>query len=134
MPFATAEQRLGFHFLLPPGEHPTHVRVRGALGSVFLEQNGKPLVLSEFRGDVFQLMKKVAGPATSVAVFAIDGNPAIWVEGATHFLYLTRYGAARELPIAVHGNVLLWQRGGLTLRLQGRLDRAAAVRVALAMK
>jgi hypothetical protein len=35
-----------------------------------------------------------------------------------------------EVPIAVHGNVLLWQRDGLTLRLQGQVDRRDAIRIA----
>jgi hypothetical protein len=134
VPLAVAERRLGFRFLLPPGAAPTHVRVLRGLGTVLLERDDKPLVLSEFRGDVFDVMKKVVGPATQVAEAQVGGNPGIWIEGATHFLYLGPSGAVSEVPIAVHGNVLLWQRGGLTLRLQGRLDRAEAIRIAAAVK
>ena len=135
VPLAVAERRLGFRFLLPPGAAPAHVRVLGGgLGTALLEHAGKPLLLSEFRGDVFDLMKKVAGPGTFVTPVQVGDNPGIWVEGATHFLYLAPNGAISEAPIAVHGNVLLWQRGGLTLRLQGRLDRAEAIRIARTVK
>ena len=89
---------------------------------------------SEFRGDVYDLMKKVVGPGTVVAPVQVEGKPGIWVEGPTHFLYLAPSGGIGELPIAVRGNVLLWQHGGLTLRLQGRLDRADAIRIAEEVK
>jgi hypothetical protein len=134
VPLAVAERRLGFRFLLPPGAKPARVRVHGGvLGTALLEHDGQPLLLSEFRGDVFALMKKVAGPSALVASVEVGGNPGIWVAGATHFLYLGRSGALSELPIAVHGNVLLWQRDGLTLRLQGQLGRADAIRIAEAV-
>jgi hypothetical protein len=130
MPLEAAERRLGFRFGLPPGAKPTHARVVGALGTVLLERDGTPLLLSEFRGDVFALMKKVAGPSTNVAEVDVGGAPGIWVEGATHFLYLGAGGVVSELPIAVRGNVLLWQRGRLTYRLQGRISERDALRIA----
>jgi GNAT superfamily N-acetyltransferase len=130
MPLADAERRLGFRFRLPPGARPAAARVVDSLGTVVLEHDGNTLLLSEFRGNVFDLLKKVAGPATTVAEVDVDRAPAIWIEGATHFLYLGRNGAVSDLPIAVHGNVLLWQRGGLIYRLQGQIDERDAIRIA----
>jgi hypothetical protein len=130
MPLGAAERRLGFRFRLPPGVSPTHARVLGTLGTVVLERNGAPLLLSEFRGDVFALMKKVVGPSTTVAEVDVAGAPGIWVEGATHFLYLGKNGVVSEAPIAVHGNVLLWQRRALVYRLQGRIGQRDAIRIA----
>ena len=44
-------------------------------------------------------------------------------------------GKARHISgIAVHGNVLLWQRDGLTLRLQGHFDRADAIEIAKSVR
>ena len=134
VPLAVAERRLGFRFLLPPGPKPAHVRVLGRLGTALLERDGKPLLLSEFRGDVLDLMKKVAGPASLVEPVPVAGSPGIWVAGATHFLYLSLSGALSEVPIAVHGNVLLWQHDRLTLRLQGQLERGDAIRIAEAIR
>jgi GNAT superfamily N-acetyltransferase len=130
MPLAAAERRLGFRFRLPPGARPADARVIDSLGTVVLEHDGSALLLSEFRGDVFNLLKKVAGPSTTVAEADVGGRPGIWVEGATHFLYLGRNGAVSDAPIAVHGNVLLWQRGGLIYRLQGQIDEHDATRIA----
>jgi hypothetical protein len=130
MPLDAAERRLGFRFALPPGAAPTHASVVDSLGTVLLERGGSPLLLSEFRGDVFALMKKVGGPSTTVAEVAVGGAPGIWIEGTTHFLYLRSGGEVAQLPIAVHGNVLLWQQGGLTNRLQGRIGERDAIRLA----
>jgi hypothetical protein len=130
VPLAVAERRLGFRFLFPPGARSTQLRVLGLLGTALLERDGRPLLLSEFRGDVVDLMKKVAGPGSVVEPVRVDGMPGIWVAGATHFLFLSTSGAISEVPIAVHGSVLLWQRDGLTLRLQGQLSRVDAIRVA----
>jgi hypothetical protein len=130
MPLDAAERRLGFRFALPPGAAPTHARVVDSLGTVLLERGGSPLLLSEFRARFFDLMKKVVGPSTTVAEVEVGGAPGIWIEGTTHFLYLRRGGEVAELPVAVHGNVLLWQRGGLTHRLQGRIGERDAIRLA----
>jgi hypothetical protein len=130
MPLAAAERRLGFRFRLPPGVRPARARVVGNLATVVLERGGAPLLLSEFRGRPFEVMKKVVGASTTVAEADVHGAPGIWIEGATHFLYLDRRGAIAELPIAVHGNVLLWQRGSLIYRLQGKIDERDAIRIA----
>jgi hypothetical protein len=130
MPLEAAERRLGFRFRLPPGERPAAARVVDSLGTVLLEHDGSTLLLSEFRGDVSDLLKKVVGSATAVSEADVDGAPGIWLEGATHFLYLGRNGVVDDLPIAVHGNVLLWQRDGLIYRLQGQVDERDAIRIA----
>jgi hypothetical protein len=130
MPLALAEQRLGFRFLLPPGVRPATVHVLGQMASVLLERDRTPLLLSEFRAAFDELLKKVVGPSTSVEPLSVDGHAGIWVEGATHFLYVQRGGGTAETPLAVSGNVLLWLRGGIVLRLQGSVDRAEALRIA----
>jgi hypothetical protein len=134
MPLADAERQIGFRFALPAGTTPTRAYVIGGLGTVLLERDGAPLLLSEFRGRVFDLMKKVVGPATLVEEVRVGGAPGIWIEGPTHFLYFDRGGGIAELPIAVHGNVLLWQRDGLTLRLQGRVGKRDAIRTARSVR
>jgi hypothetical protein len=130
LPLAKAEQRLGFRFLLPPSAHPTTAYLLGGMASVLLERSGRPLVLSEFRTPIPELVKKVVGPSTLVSEVRVGAAPGLWVEGATHFLYVRRGGGVAETPLAVHGNVLLWVRDGLVLRLQGQLDRRDALRVA----
>jgi hypothetical protein len=130
LPLDAAERRLGFRFRLPPGTPPTHARVLGGLGTVLLERGGAPLLLSEFRSGALDLLKKVTGSSTRVAGVQVRGAPGIWIEGARHFLYLGGSGAITEVPIAVQGNVLLWQEGAVTYRLQGRIGEREAIRIA----
>jgi hypothetical protein len=79
-------------------------------------------------------MKKVVGPGTVVEPVRVGGSPGLWVAGDAHFLYFGPGGGLTETPIAVRGNVLLWQRDGLTLRLQGTFDRAQTMRIADAVR
>ena len=54
----------------------------------------------------------------------VNGQQGIWLTGAPHLFVFP--GA----PPRLAGNVLIWQRGGLTLRLEGRLTKAQAVELA----
>ena len=135
LPLAEAERRTGVDLLLPPGEHPRRARVEGSLVSVVLGRGDEPVVLSEFRATGIDLLKKVAGPTTRVAPVRVDGSPGLWIEGAPHELLFVSDGeGVLSVPVRVRGNVLLWQRGDLTLRLQGRLSRDDALRVARSMR
>ena len=49
---------------------------------------------------------------------------------APHTLtYVDRSGRFRERTVRIRGNVLLWNRGPLTLRLEGRLTKAQALQL-----
>lgn len=129
-----AERELGFRLALPPFEHggPRRVYVlAGALGTVILDDHGRPLLLSEFRATRLDLLKKLVGAKSVVEPVRVDGAEGLWVEGPPHTLtYFDRSGEFREKTVRIHGNVLLWTRGPLTLRLEGRLSKAQALRIA----
>ncbi len=58
----------------------------------------------------------------------MNGEPGLWLEGGPHTLtYFNRRGEFRERTIVIHGNVLLWNHGELTLRLEGKLTKAQAL-------
>jgi hypothetical protein len=82
-------------------------------------------ILMEFGGDDVQAMKTAA----------IDG--AEWVdEGGIRGYWLDEphtLQLADGTLFRVHGNVLLFQSGGTTLRLESGLDKAAAIRLAASM-
>jgi hypothetical protein len=76
-----------------------------------------PVLLTELRagvsGDV--LVKKLVG--TSTGVRGVDlgfAAPAVWLEGREH-VYL-----APPLPARLAGNTLIWVRGRITYRLEGK--------------
>jgi len=73
---------------------------------------------------------KEVGPLTHVDRFRMDGAEAIWVSGARHFFgYVDANGQSRAAQLYLAGNVLIWQRGSLTLRLEGKVSRAEAMRL-----
>ena len=133
LPLRAAERAIGFRLALPPlRERPEHAYVLGnELASVFLHARGQTVLLSELRSSNELLLKKMAGDATSVQPAQVGGSPGIWIAGAPHTLtYLDRHFGYHQHTILVRGNVLLWIRGPLTLRLEGKLTRAQAVELA----
>ena len=132
---AEAERRLGFQLALPgfAGGGPGRVYVIDeSVGTVALRWHGRHVLLSEFPSYFgAQGLKKFAGGGTIVEAVTVNGRAGLWIEGAPHTLtYVDRNSGFRERPILIRGNVLLWVRGELTLRLEGKLSRSQALELA----
>jgi hypothetical protein len=127
-----AERAVGFQLALPPRSKPGRVYVLdGALASVVLRAEGRPLLLSEYRAVDFALLKKSATAQTVIEPVLVNGEPGLWLEGGPHTLtYFNRRGEFRQRTVLIRGNVLLWTDGPLTLRLEGRLTKARALDIA----
>jgi hypothetical protein len=124
-----AERRVGFELVLPSAARRVYV-FGDSLASVVVRAYGRTVLLSEFPAQGQFLEKLVAG-RTDVERLQVDGQPALWLEGAPHVLqYFDRRRGFREAPILIRGNVLLWVHGPLTLRLEGKLTRAQALQLA----
>jgi hypothetical protein len=85
------------------------------------------VLLSEARtGDDPILLKKFVGGATEIEeVVLLPGLTGLWIHGGRHVFM------APTLPARFAGNTLVWQRGGITFRLEGRsLKRGAAIQLA----
>jgi hypothetical protein len=92
------------------------------------------LLLTEFRGRPL-IEKKLAQPDTQIEQLTIDGAPALWLSGAPHlFFYLDEAGRPVSETIRLAGNTLLWEHGQITLRLEGKLSREEAVRIARSVR
>ena len=132
LPLHEAERRVGFQLMLPPMKSPPQRAyvLAGSVVSVYLAAP-KPLLLSEFQWNYATALKKAAGPETSVEPALVNGSSAIWLAGRVHTLeYIDRYGGYHSTPVLVHAHVLVWNRGGVTLRLEGRMTKAEALRLA----
>jgi hypothetical protein len=94
------------------------------------------LVLSEFRGDLSpEYLGKLAGPATHVERLRVDGERALWLEGAQHFFfYRAPDGEFIENELRVAQNVLLLEQGRLLVRLEGAFDRERAIEIAASLR
>ena len=87
------------------------------------------LLLTELRGEALPLIQKSAGSGTTISYTEVNGNPGYWIAGARHVVAL-RDSHGRFLESRAAGNVLLWEQGGLVLRLEGAPTRADALAVA----
>lgn len=114
-----------YHVLLPEGRNPDAVFV--SLDTIWLRYSGR-LLVAEVRTGGPAILKKVGAQGTIVRYVSVGGSPGIWIEGTPHALFLP--GGTVKLA----RNTLLWQRGELTLRLEGAFDRKEAVRIALTFR
>lgn len=122
---AEAQTALRGKPLIPPvTPRPTLYRSGGSVISMLVTYNGEPVLLSEFPfGGGF--MKKFAGGGTSMEPGGMGNLPSIWISGAVHDVFFP--GASPRLA----GNVLVWERNGVTYRLESRsLSHADAVALA----
>ena len=95
--------------------------------------DGRRLLLSQFRGDV--LVEKNVGPRTSIEYLLVRSAEGAWVTGASHVvIWRDARGRVREETRRLAGNVLLWEAGGITYRLEGARDRAHALAVARSLR
>jgi hypothetical protein len=115
---------------VPGGELTLVYRPRADLPRARATRLG--LVLSEFRGDLTpEYFGKLAGPGTHVERLRVDGERALWLEGAQHFFfYRAPDGEFVDNELRVAQNVLLLEQGRLLVRLEGAFDRERAIEIA----
>jgi hypothetical protein len=116
----------------------------GALSLTYGPRTGLPraqttdlgLLVEQFRGDLApEYFGKTAGQATTVERFQIDGERAVWLEGAPHFFFYRPPDAEfhdHELRLAQ--NVLLLEHGRLLVRMEGAFGREKAVELARSLR
>ena len=87
-------------------------------------------VVLEFRGQAEIAAKTVfEDGGGSIRGVSVDGHEGLWVTGPHTITFAPRTGGEPR-TVQVAGNVLLWQRGDLTLRLESALGLPAALEVA----
>jgi hypothetical protein len=65
----------------------------------------------------------------------VAGQPGYWFSGEPHFFtYLDATGQFRDEQTRLAGNTLIWQRGDLTLRIEGQITRQEALAIAESMR
>jgi hypothetical protein len=126
------EREVGFHPLLPPVAHQPTFYVSGGFVSVLLA-TPKPVLLTEFEPgpggpSAGALLKKLAGGGTFVTGVTVNGGFGLWIRGKPHVFI------SPQAPPRLAGNVLLWEHGALTFRLEGRLTLAEALKIAQSIK
>jgi hypothetical protein len=128
----------GFPMLLPPLEQPVErVYVRPGIQSALLDvPDAGSVLLTEIQGSrQLDLAKKFSSPATNVDAVTVNGAFGLWIQGAPHVVtFEDRSGRIQQFTTRLAGNVLVWTRGDLTLRLEGELTRARALELARSIR
>jgi hypothetical protein len=139
MALQAAERAVGFRMLLPPLKCRCR-RLRAyvvgdSMATVVLNlAPRRHMLLSEFPSLGPLSLKKLTFGQTTVESVEIGDRPGLWITGGPHTLrYFDRELGVRSQNVLISGNVLLWVRGPLTLRLEGKLTLAQALEVARAV-
>ena len=145
-----ASRVAGFRVLVPAElGTPDEVYVRAADGQmqvslVYLARPGIPVsafagvsvLVTEVRGALeLALLGKAVPPGTTVSHLRVDGGAAIWMEGQPHqFFYRDPSGNVVVDTLRLAGNVLVWERDGLLLRIEAEVDQGRATGIASSMR
>jgi hypothetical protein len=101
------------------------------------EDTGVGLLVSVFDGAVNpDGFVKLRDQGVRVEPVSIAGERGWWLHGATH-LFLRRAGTGDEsrpvVPTRLAGDTLLWERQGLTYRLEGSVGLERAIEIAMSI-
>jgi hypothetical protein len=69
-----------------------------------------------------------------VSAVTVDGERGLWFQGRHQYAYADRDGNIRSDSVRTAGNVLLWRRGDLLLRLEGARSKQEALRIARSVR
>lgn len=141
---AAARARARFPLLVPtvPAAQPDQVYIQtpprdGAFAFVWSDAGAVArgqLVLTEFSGQLVAT-KTIDPLKTTVEEVDVDGATGFWLSGGPHTIgYLDDDGAFRSETTRAVGDVLVWERSGVTYRVEGAADRDAALRVAASLR
>jgi hypothetical protein len=86
------------------------------------------LILYELSSNV--MATKMIDESTLLTETTVNGLPALWLHGPHMVEIYTSGGRSVEPRRLVEGNVLNWQEGGITYRLEGALTLQEAIRIA----
>src|SRR6188472_1094710 len=136
-----AQAGAGFPLAEPPRDEPAPDEVRLAPGLrvsyIWRDGDHVRLLITQFPGRVGDpaLLKKLVGRTTAVDRFEVDGDPAVWLEGGPHaVLFVAPDGTIRDDQGWLAGNTLLVDRDGVTIRVEGQLEREDAVELVRATR
>jgi hypothetical protein len=95
---------------------------------------GRPvaIIVMEFPGLLDEgFLKKIIEPGTTIQTQTVNGHEGFWIAGEPHELfYVDPNSTAQHDVIRIVGNVLAWNDGDLTFRIEGARDLATALRIA----
>ena len=93
---------------------------------------GAGLLVTELRATLGPAIEKTVGASAHVERLTVGGDPALFISGADHgFAYVPAKGDMNFEPQRLAGPTLLVERrDGVLLRIEGRISRDRAIRIA----
>jgi hypothetical protein len=145
---AEAQSRVSYRVLVPSVAElgpPDEVYLRQtALGDqvslVYRARPGVPragatgvgLLVTEFRARLnSEFIDKFLGPGSTLEAVRVNGSPGFWISGAPHaILYVGINGEPIPDTVRLAANVLVWERGAVTVRIESLLTKDQALEIA----
>ena len=102
------------------------------------DSTGVGALLTQFQGEANRnliekgLVDDEGDSETRLEVVTVGNEPGFWISGTPHgfFFVCSGAGECREERYRLAGDVLLWEHGGLTLRLESALSLEDALAIA----
>jgi hypothetical protein len=136
---AEARAQAGFS-LHELGDDPDHVYVgdRGTVWFLYGSPDEVRLLVAQTpraRIDEEYIVKKLATAGTAVDRFEMDGVPALFLSGEPHVVALVdESGEVIHESTRLAQNVLLWEEGGVAIRLEGAFSKEKALELAASLR
>ena len=127
---ATARTGVDFPLLVP--RDPVAAYVDGPM----INLRWKRYVLSQWHGEQLPFAQKQVGPSSQTVGVEVRGRTGLWITGARHEI-VYRDPATDQIVVRSRrlvGNVLIWEDGDVTYRLEGARTVADARAVARNLK
>ena len=124
--FATAQRTVDFPLLSPRDPFTAYV------DEPMVNLRWKRYVLSQWHGEQLAFATKQLGPGSRTVGVSVRGANGLWITGARHEI-IYRDPKTDEVVAKTRrlvGNVLIWEDGGITYRLEGARTVADARAVA----
>jgi len=134
-----ARGRAGFD-LLELEERPDRVYLgpRGTVWFLYGRPDAVRLLVAQtpqLRVDEPFILKKLAGAGVSVETARVRGNPAYFLSGKPHeMILIDEHGIPVQETTRLAQDVLLWEEGGRTYRLEGELTLDEALDIANSLR
>lgn len=130
---ARARHAARFTALLPPAATAAYLArdIRGGRISVEVGH----VLLIEFRASATPFLLKRIGPGTTVQRVRVNGGPGVYLSGAPYEVFFRdSRGAFHADSVRLPGEVLLWQQGPLTMRIEGATSLTQALELARSLR
>lgn len=133
IPLERARHAASFTALLPAGGATAYLAHDVPGGRVSLVIGGALLI--EYRAVFGPFIFKLAGPGTRIKLLHVNGGPGAYLSGAPHeVIFENSAGQFRISAVRLAGNVLIWQQGPVTLRIEGTHTLTQALALARSLR